>query len=164
MKWHKLEDLATKGFHEVPNVSGIYVVRWSRDGKPVCIPRLGGSDLKGILYIGRAKRLRRRVRQLWAGVNQKAKKHTIARTIIFCKVFQLVNLNEYEISWEEFQTGKDAEDQEWAAFKLYGEKYREPPPLNLVIHRKLYAVFGIATFGEFRFAPEPHDFVKSVIN
>jgi len=98
IKWYRLEDLAAKKFHNIPHNAGIYFVRWSRNGKPVPISRLKGFDDKGILYIGSAKKLRRRVQELWKGINGKVEAHTIGKTIIFCKIFEVVSLNEYEIS------------------------------------------------------------------
>jgi len=164
IQWYKLKDLAVKNFNNIRNVSGIYFVRWSRNGKPVSIPRLGGVDHKGILYIGSAVKLRRRVRELWKGINGQVEAHTIGKTIIFCKIFEIVNLDEYEISWEELETHGNAVGQEWAAIKSYADKYKEPPPLNLGIRREFFAVFGIAKFGKSRFAYEPDRFVRSIID
>ena len=60
IRWYNLKDLAAKNFKDIPTGPGIYFVRWSKNGKPVVIPRLGGIDWKGILYIGSAKNLRER--------------------------------------------------------------------------------------------------------
>ena len=164
IKWYKLKDLAVKNFDDIRNVSGIYFVRWSRNGKPISIPRLGGVDHKGTLYIGSAVKLRRRVRELWKGINGQVEAHTIGKTIIFCKIFEIVNLDEYEISWEELETHGNAIGQEWAAIKSYADKYKEPPPLNLRIRREFFAVVGIAKVGKSRVAYEPDRFVRSIID
>lgn len=140
IKWYKLKDLAVKNFTDIPNVSGIYFVRWAKNGTPVSIHRLRGFDHNGILYIGSAVNLRRRVRELWKGINGQVEAHTIGKTIIFCKVFEIVSLNEYEISWEELKTREEAQGQESAAIKTYAEKYKEPPPFNLEIRREFFAV------------------------
>lgn len=58
--WYKLEDLAKERFNGIPKSPGIYFVRWSRDGRPVPIYRLGGCDDKGILYVGLAEKDLRR--------------------------------------------------------------------------------------------------------
>jgi excinuclease UvrABC nuclease subunit len=100
IRWYKLKDLAVKKFNDIRNVSGVYFVRRSKNGKPISIPRLGGFDHKGILYIGSAKKLRRRVRELWKGINGQVEVHTIGKTIIFCNISEVVNLDEYEVSWE----------------------------------------------------------------
>jgi predicted GIY-YIG superfamily endonuclease len=164
IKWYRLEDLAAKKFYNIPNNTGIYFIRWSRNGKPVPISRLRGLDDKGILYIGSAKKLRRRVQELWKGINGKVEAHTIGKTIIFCKIFEVIDLNKYEISWEELETHGNAVGQEWVAIKSYAEKFKEPPPLNLGIRREFFAIWGIAKFDKSRFAYETDEFVRSIIN
>ncbi|MEM0049005.1 MAG: hypothetical protein QW424_01525 [Candidatus Bathyarchaeia archaeon] len=164
IKWCKLKNLADERFNNIHDVPGIYFVRWSRNGKPVSIPRLGGIDHKGILYIGSAARLRRRIRELWEGIKGRVEAHTIGKTIIFCKISDIINLNEYEISWEELKTREDALGQEWAAIKSYVDKYKEPPPLNLAIRREFFAILGIAKLGKSHLAPEPDEFVRSIIS
>jgi hypothetical protein len=62
------------------------------------------------------------------------------------------------------KTPEDARGQEWAAIKLYDDKYKEPPPLNLGIRREFFAIVGIAKVGKSRVAYEPDRFVRSVIN
>jgi len=67
------------------------------------------------------------------------------------------------ISWEELETGEIAKGQEWVALKLYANQHKEPPPFNLMIYRKMFAVWGMFKWGESRWAYEPDEFVKSVI-
>jgi len=163
IEWYKLEDLAIRKFRDTPNKPGIYFIRWSRNGKPVPIYRRGLDD-NGILYIGSAKKLRRRVRELWKGINRNVEAHTIGKTIIFCKIFELVNLDEFEISWEELKTHENAVGQEWTAVALYAEKYKEPPPLNLGIHREYFMVIGIGRIGKSRIGYDPDEYVRSIIS
>lgn len=165
IKLHRLRDLAANKFKDTPKVPGVYFVRWSRNGNPVSILRLGGSDHKGILYIGKAKNLRKRVRRLWKGINQQeSKRHTFAKTMIFCNVSKIIDLDEYGISWDELRTPKDAVEQEWAALKYYANKYKEPPPLNLFIGREFRHIFGISDKFPLRLSAEPDPFVKSIID
>jgi predicted GIY-YIG superfamily endonuclease len=161
VEWNRLEDLAATRFREVPiDSSGVYFVRWSKNGAAVPIQRLSGVDDKGILYIGSAKKLKRRVRELWNGINGKVEQHTIGKTIIFCKISEIMKLNEYDIAWEELKPHKSAIGQEWAAFKSYAERYKEPPPLNLSIRRGFFAVLGLAEIGKSRLAYPPDEFVR----
>ena len=164
IKWHKLKDLNVDNFKNIPKNSGIYFVRWSKDGSPVSIPRLDGIDQKGILYIGSAKELRRRIRELWKGINGRVEDHTIGKTIIFCKVFEIISLDEYEISWEELKAHEDAVGQEWTAMASYAEKYREPPPLNLQLRRGMFTAWDIFKWDKSRWAYETDEFVKFVID
>lgn len=163
IKWYGLKELAVKKFNDIRNVHGVYFIRRSKNEKPVSIPRLGNVDHKGILYIGSAIKLRRRVRELWRGINGQVEDHTIGKTIIFCKISEIINLDEYEILWEELKTHSEAVGQEWAAIALYAEKYKEPPPLNLGIRREYFMVIGIAKIGKSRIGYEPDGFVRSVI-
>jgi predicted GIY-YIG superfamily endonuclease len=164
IQWYKVKNLPLKKFRDVPNLSGVYFVRWLKNEKPVSIPRLRGVDHKGILYIGSAKNLKRRVRELWNGINFKVEAHTIGKTIIFCKIFEIIDLDEYEIAWEELGTHEEAVRQEWAAIRTYATKYREPLPLNLSVRRKLYAIGGIVKTWTNRIASKTDEFVRLVIN
>ena len=62
----------------------------------------------------------------------------------------LIELEEYEITWEKLKTEEEANGEEWAALKLYCDKYHEGPPLNLSLGRSK---------GNY----EADEFVKSVI-
>ena len=126
VNWHKLKDLAAKNFKDIPTDPGIYFVRWPKNGKPISIPRLAGVDHKGILYIGSAAKLKKRIRELWKGINGQVESHTIGKTIIFCKIFEIVNLDEYEISWGQLETRETAEGQEWTAIELYVSNIERP--------------------------------------
>jgi len=128
------------------------------------ISRLKGIDDKAILYIGSAKKLRRRTQELWRGINGKVEDHTIGKTIIFCRISEVINVHEYEISVEKLETHEKAVGQEWAAIKSYADKFKEPPPLNLGIRREFFASWGIAKWGKSRWAYEPDEFVRSIIN
>jgi len=161
--WRNIADLANSGFSEVPSDdSGIYVVRWSRRGKPITIQRLGGTDLNGILYIGSAKKLRRRLRTLWNGINGQGK-HTMGKTIIFCKLHEIISPNDFQIAWEKVKNHDTALGQEWAAIVEYSQKFKEPPPLNLNLSRTKYALAGLAEAGKSRFAYESDEFVRALL-
>jgi len=163
VNWHKLKDMTKKDIGKIPKVPGIYFVRWSRDDCPVPINRITGTDQKGILYIGRSENIRSRIRKIYNAIINNKRGHTIYKTIVFCGTSKIVKLEEYEITWEELGTINESEAQEWAAIKTYCDKYNEPPPLNLMISRELFATFGLAVFGKSKFASEPDDFVKSII-
>lgn len=161
--WQKIKDLTDKEISKIPKSPGIYFVRWSKNGCPVPISRLTGIDRKGIIYIGRSKNIRRRIKKLYDALINNKRTHTIFKTIVFCGISRVIKLEEYEITWEELKTDKDAIGQEWAAIKTYCDNYHEPPPLNLTISRELFAIFGLGVFGKSKFAYKPDEFVKSVI-
>ena len=161
--WYKIKDLIDSENRNIPEDPGIYFVRRARNGYPVPIPRLGGQDNKGILYIGESKNIRRRIGQLINAIVNDGKKNTIYKTKIFCSISKLIKLEEYEITWEKLKTHEEAKGQEWAALKLYCDKYHEAPPLNLSLSRELFAIVGIARVGRSRVAYEADGFVKSII-
>jgi hypothetical protein len=144
-KWHKLKDLATKRFNNIPTNSGVYYLRWLRDDKPVCVARLHGSDNTGILYIGSARDLKDRIRKLWKAINGKVNAHTIGKTIIFCGVNEIISLEDYEVKWTECASGKEILD-EWKAIHSYAMKFKEPPPLNLGLRREMFALWDLGVW------------------
>jgi len=163
IEWRKLQELAVKEFNDLQNIPGIYFVRWSKNGKPEPVPRLRGVDKQGLLYIGRAKKLKMRVKQLWNGINRKGR-HTIGKTIIFSKIFELICLDEFEIAWKETESHEEAIGQEWTAIHEYSKKHKEPPPLNLSLRNEMFAILGLAKLGRSLLTYRPNEFVKSIIS
>jgi hypothetical protein len=161
--WRNIADLANNRFSEIPrDDSGIYVVRWSKERKPTPIQRLGGKDENGILYIGSAKKLRRRIRTLWNGINGRGK-HTMGQTITFCKLREIIRPDEFEVTWESVKDHDIALGQEWAAIVDYSQRFREPPPLNLNLSRTKYGLADLAEVGKSKFAYESDEFVLALL-
>lgn len=168
-KWKNLQKLALEKFPKIENRSGIYFLRWVKNRKPVVINRLCGTDHEGLLYIGETKTLRRRFQRIWRGINLEIKTksnkiNTLRKNILFCNLHQSINLDEYEIIWEELDTKLEAQIQEAAALKLYAEKFKEPPPLNFKVCREKYAVWGLGIWNQSKWSGEPNEFVKSIIS
>ena len=166
--WKNLQELASEKFSGIDNTPGIYFIRWVKNEVPVPINRLGGSDKNGLLYIGQTKTLRRRFQRIWRGItteiNTKTNIHTLRKTIFFCKIHEVINLDEYEIAWKQLQTKNEAQGQEAAALKLYTEKFNEPPPLNLKLCRSRYAIWGLGIWDHSKWSVVPNEFVKSNIS
>ena len=167
LDWENLQDLASNKFPGIENKPGIYFIRWKKYENPVTINRLGGPDSNGLLYVGESKDLRRRFQRIWRGikkVNRTSKNpHTLNRTILFCKLHEEINSDEYAIAWQHLSTKLEAQVQEAAALKLYIEKFREPPPLNLQVCRPKYASMGLYYFDKSKWSAKPNEFVKSII-
>jgi hypothetical protein len=167
VNWKNLQKLASNNFPRVENKPGVYFLRWNKGEIPVVINRFGGSDSNGLLYVGESKDLRRRFQRIWRGikkVNKTSKNpHTLNRTILFCKLHEEINSDEYEIAWQHLSTKLEAQVQEAAALKLYIEKFREPPPLNLQVCRPKYASWGLDYFDRSKWSAKPNEFVKSII-
>ena len=123
----------------------------------------------GLLYIGETKTLRRRFQRIWRGINLEIKTksdkiNTLRKNILFCNLHQSINLDEYEIIWEELDTKLEAQIQEAAALKLYTEKFKEPPPLNFKVCREKYAIWGLGIWNQSKWSGEPNEFVRSIIS
>jgi hypothetical protein len=166
--WKNLQNLASKKFSRVESKPGVYFVRWTKNDNPIIINRLGGSDSNGLLFIGESKDLRKRFQRLWRGiknVNKTSKiPNTLSRRIIFCRLHEEVNFDEYELAWQHLSTKIEAQIQEAAALKLYTEKFKELPPLNLHLCTRKYAIWGLTYFDQSKWSAEPNDFVKSLIS
>lgn len=166
--WKNLQDLASKKFPDVENKPGIYFIRWKKDGTTVTINRLGGSDGNGLLYVGESKDLRRRFHRIWRGINkvnndESKTPHTFRNTLVFCKLHEEINSDEYDVAWQHLSTILEVKIQEAAALKLYTEKFKELPPLNLKICREKYLNWGLDYFDQSRWKAKANEFVKSII-
>ena len=167
--WKNLQNLAFMEFPKINRKPGIYFLRWVKNEKPVIVNRLTESDNNGLLYIGETKNLRRRFQRIWQGINLEIKTkskniHTLRKTIFFCKLHEVIKLDEYEITWQQLDTKIEAEIQEAAALKLYMEKYKELPPLNLKLCREKYALWGLGNWDDSKWLVRPDEFVKLVIS
>ncbi len=129
---------------EACKAPGVYLIRWVKEGRPVPIPRILDVDRKGILYIGSAKNLRRRLRRLVRALDVEGlekpsnrRKHTAALTYRFFGLNEHIclKLGEMEAAWVYFESVEKARNQEIAAIRHYTEKYGEAPPLNRQIAR-----------------------------
>jgi hypothetical protein len=129
---------------DVKDKAGVYVIRWA--SKEQGIWRLKDVDPKSIIYIGYGKNLKRRIGSLWKKLREPQSKvrHTMVNTMVFCNLVESIRPEELEIAWVVFQEKEEAETQEWATIRFYAQKYGEPPPLNLFVGRKKFAIVGLA--------------------
>jgi hypothetical protein len=169
INWENLQDLASNKYPGVQNKPGIYFIRWKKYETPVTINRLGGSDSNGLLYVGESKDLRRRFQRIWLGINivndtKTKKSDTLRKIIVFCRLHEEINSDEYEIAWQHLSTILETQVQVAAALKLYTEKYKEPPPLNLNVCGEKYLNWGLKYFDQTRWTAKPNEFVKSIIS
>ena len=150
----------------LPRSPGVYIIRWCRNGEPVRIGRLRGEDRKGILYIGSAKDLRERVRQLLKSLSGESGeiRHTMAGSYLFFSLSEVIGINEMEITWIELNNSNEAQRQEWLALRYYGKKFGELPPLNLQALRSKYAVVGLAEVGRSRVVEKLDQRLRDIIN
>lgn len=147
VSWIKLNELQWQA-KELKNKSGVYILKWVRNGEHVEIGRIGGKDREGILYIGVAKRnLEERVSKLRRGIlEKKSSGHTATMSFIYSSLYDLIK-NPHEelgIAWVEHDNAKL---QEGHALKYYADKFKELPPLNLMAERETFASVGILRKG-----------------
>ena len=77
-EWSQWVAFKTLSLSDVPSVAGVYQMRWGVNGKPKSIHRANGVDKSGLLYIGKATNLKRRLRALYRGIIEGRLTHTAA--------------------------------------------------------------------------------------
>ena len=131
--WHYLTDDGLRRETSLKS-SGVYQIRLVRqDASPQIIHRLGKDDPTGILYIGSATNLQRRLKQFLA-----SQTHSGSETLLIVwpnlkeKFGEKINL--------QFRTkiinNGDYEDQEQKQIHKYYEEFLEVPPMNSNIPNK----------------------------
>ncbi len=123
----------------VPALSGVYVISCD-----LIIRRIRGEDHAGILYIGKAKNLQRRLRQFWNGYHS-ASGFLYQHPAIANKLFRKGIKHEDDVYDNlgklRFRTAypihkASLERAERAALFAYIKNFGEPPPLNLSLPKR----------------------------
>ena len=151
MVLEKLGEYATteiadlKDLKKIPTGSGIYVMIYMENGKPKSIPRLNGkSDTEGILCIGKAVNLNRRILDFHGDVfDETLYSHSHSEGWNFRRYFrdndfpQTIKLNakNIRVCWTELESEKDADKLETDCIQYYIMKFQDKPPLNISIKR-----------------------------
>jgi len=156
-----LIELSRNRFSDVSETPGVYVVFWFRDGKPVPIHRILGVDERGVVYIGSTKKsLKNRLRRLWISAEmaygrrvRKKYPHTFGVSLLYTGLHTVIGDDELTIFYKSFNPD-EADYQEKLAILEYTRRYGEPPPLNLKIGRRYFAIAGLGLYGESRFVDE----------
>lgn len=144
-EWKNLEKLSKKVGREtfvgVPRKPGVYEIRWVENGKPREIPRLNGIDKNGIIYIGRGKNLKFRIREFWRALKEEEKSgdekvpHSGGNTYSFFKFGKVIKRKDLEVRWQVLNSEKEAKDAERCLIYKYVRQYFDRPLLNLNAHR-----------------------------
>jgi len=142
-----LVELASRGFRNVPEKAGVYMILWVKNRKPVTIQRIRGSDERGILYIGSAVNLRRRMRELWRSIQivrrlkTYPEEHTFGATLLYTGLHDVIADQELYICFKVLNK-QEAKKMEKEELLKYTRRYGEPPPLNLNIGRRYFMNLG----------------------
>jgi hypothetical protein len=127
----KVISMSESGFwSKIPQIGGIYLIHTYIDKTPKKINRLLGIDDEGILYIGKSKNIRERVRMLWRVMNPqlKATAHTFGTKYNENKMLRKsFPLNSLFIS---FRFSNMPKEKESKLLKRYFLKFGEVPPFN----------------------------------
>lgn len=124
--------ISNSGFHfDVPASGGIYKI-YSLDINdiPRPLPRVLGTDVDGILYIGKSDNLKDRVRMLWRVLQHdyRATGHTFGMNYKSLQVIQdAFPFDTLAIEYEEHPQPKQYEKN---IIETYRQLYGEVPPLN----------------------------------
>jgi len=162
--WIKLHEAIQGPLEDVKRRSGVYLVRWA--GREKGIARMKGQDPKSTLYIGFGKNLGRRIRSLWRKFMEPKSRarHTMVDTLVYCSLVETIRSEELEIAWVPFGSESEALAQEWAGIRFYTERYGEPPPLNLSVGRKRFAIAGLAEIGKSKVVSPVKEELRSLID
>lgn len=118
----------------IPKSSGIYEMRWAVDNEPRSIPRLNDVDKTGLLYIGKSKNLRRRIRQIQRYVTDQKLRHTAMYTYWYYGFDKKIELNHLQVRWSQVPQN-EIDDWEEELIANYVMRYLDKPPLNINLGR-----------------------------
>ena len=110
-------------------------MRWAINGRPQGTARLNGIDHDGLMYVGKAKNLKQRIKLLRLGIIEGAKtrsvsyRHTAAYTFTFYGFAEKIKPEQLEVRWAVLS---EQESDGWEQILLhdYCGKYLDKPPLN----------------------------------
>ncbi len=131
---------------KIPRSSGVYVLIYIENGKPKCFPRLNGKeDSDGILCIGKAVNLNRRIRQFHRDVfDESLYRNSHSEGWNFRRYFRdnhfpdtiKLNAKNIRVYWTELSSAKEADNRETKCIQYYVMEYQDKPPLNIGIKRQ----------------------------
>jgi len=108
---------------------GVYeIVALDRAGRPKAMPRAGGVDERGVLYIGQGQKIRDRLRKLSRGLFQGTKGHIAGRAYKARPAIQAIAPMR-DLAFR-FEHCDDPKKREKLRLDRYIRKFGEVPPLN----------------------------------
>jgi hypothetical protein len=126
-------------YSDIPNKPGVYIISNRK-----IIGRVGGDDRKGIVYIGKSKNLRQRVKSFWNG-NHTAGGYLHEHPVIAGKIMKMKiisgndvdkGIGKLKIRYATITNLEELELAERAVMFPYIRRFGEPPPLNLNMPRR----------------------------
>ena len=133
-EWVLIEKL---DFTRITTTSGVYEIGASINGQPQPINRAKDVDKNGLLYIGKTKNIRKRIKNFWRHVREEGNQHTAAETYLLYEYNTKFQRESLQARWLALPEGMQKK-AEWKLIDEYLEKYLDSPPLNIHIHRPKY--------------------------
>ena len=137
IKWTEWVPIMKFDHQKSPKKPGVYEIRYASNGTAIPLPRVFGTDNRGLLYVGNTHRrtLRKRLKELKEDVAENRHvRHTVRKTFWdyrFCDAFPREKLE------LRYAPCKDAEDEETKILLEYLMKFKDKPPMNFTFSRKL---------------------------
>jgi len=139
------EILDSESLKRIEKSPGVYVMIYMENGKPKNFSRLNGIDLDGILCIGKATNLNRRIREFHRDILVEGLgKHYHSEGWNFRKYFRenpnasalKLKIENIKVVWKNLSSTEEADVLETKLIQEYVMTYQDKPPLNISIKRK----------------------------
>jgi len=131
---------------KISTCPGVYFMSYIENHEPKPFPRLNGkTDDEGILCIGKAKNLRRRIQQFRRDVLDTSPfRNCHSEGWNYRKYFRdndypdtiKLDVKNVWVTWTELDNEKDADKLETECIQHYIMQYQDKPPLNISIKRQ----------------------------
>jgi len=130
---------------EIDKKPGVYVITYVEMGKPKNFTRLNGIDSEGILCIGRAINLNRRIREFQKDIMAEGLKEKYHSEGWNFRAYFRDNPNPNTIKlkvenvmvhWIYMKDEQEADNFETELIQQYVTRFQDKPPLNISIKRK----------------------------
>lgn len=130
---------------KITTSSGVYMMIYMENGRPKNFSRLNGIDRDGILCIGKAKNLNKRIMEFQRDILvQGLGKHYHSEGWNFRKYFRdnpnpntlKLKVENIKVFWKKLGNEEKANNFETELIQDYVMLYQDKPPLNISIKRK----------------------------
>jgi len=133
-EWSDWISFQEKKLEEVPSSSGVYQLSSVINGHTQPIHRVDGIDENGLLYIGKTKNLKSRIRGFWRYITSEKGNNTAGFTYIFYDYERKFKPDQLQVRWM-LLPEDEIDEIETKLLDDYLNKYLDSPPLNISIKR-----------------------------
>jgi len=142
---NKRECVLIHDYKRISEEPGVYVLTYVENGKSKAFTRLNGIDHEGILLIGKAVNLRRRVGEFYKDILSEGLKEKYHSEGWNFRAYFRDNPNPHaielkvkniQVHWVLMESEKEAYQFETQLIQDYVMKFQDKPPLNISIKRQ----------------------------